>query len=149
MGNAQADIAAARIALLVPVLMLAILLAGLVNLSARGNDSKLAQRGSNPKTLQRLLEQSRSGQADAFSIPFNLAQNSNAPPGMLTELAKHEAATVRAFVASNPGTPEHVVESLPYDCAPFVRKNVVERLGPGNAAQPAPAPTGVCPKHWR
>jgi hypothetical protein len=139
----------ARVPMLVPVLMLAVLVAGLVKISMDGNDSDVAQKASNPQTLQLLLEKSRTGQADDFAIPFNLAQNPNAPAGMLTELATSEHATIRAHVASNPNTPDPVVETLRYDCASFVRKEVVARLGPKNAIEPPPALTGFCPKHWK
>lgn len=139
----------ARATLVLPLLMMGALMAGLVKISANGNESEVAAKGWNPATLQRLLDQSRTGQADSFAIPFNLAQNPKAPPAMLSELAKSEHATVRAHVARNPGTPLPVVESLRYDCASFVRKDVVERLGPNDLSQPTPAPTGVCPKHWK
>lgn len=139
----------ARLALLLPLLMLAVLAFGLFRMSAKGNDSDFAEKASDTATLQRLLEKSRTGEGDAFAIPFNLAQNPNAPPDMLTALATSEYATVRARVASNPATPPAVVELLRYDCASFVRESVVERLGASNALQPPPAPTGVCPKHWK
>ena len=141
---------AARVALLVPLLMLAVLMFGLVKSTAHGNDSALAERASDPETLQRLFEKSRTGEADAFGVPLFLAQNSDTPPGILRELARHDHPAVRAQVARNPSSPEQVVAALRYDCASFVRKIVVERLGPDNALQPAPAPTGECAQErWR
>lgn len=139
----------ARVPMLVPLAMLAVMLSGLVKISMDGNDSDVAEKASNPHTLQQLLDKSRTGQADEFAIPFNLAQNPNAPAGMLTELAMSEHATVRAHVARNPNTPPPVVETLRYDCANFVRKIVVDRLGPRDAIEPPPARTGFCPKHWK
>lgn len=138
-----------RLALLIPLLMVGALLFGLFSMSVKGIDSDFAEQSSDPATLQRLLQDSKTGKADSFGIPFNLAQNPNAPPEMLAELATSEHATVRAHVARNPRTAAHVVESLRHDCASFVRKNVVQRLGAGTAVEPPPAPTGVCPKHWR
>lgn len=140
----------ARLPLLLPLLMLAVLMLGLIQLAADGNDSQLAQRASNPKTLQQLYEKSRAGGADAFAVPFNLAQNPNAPPEMLSELARHDHPSVRSRVASNPRTPQAVVAALRNDCAKFVRKVAVDRLGPDQALLPTTEHTGTCAlERWR
>lgn len=140
----------ASAALLAPLLLLGVLIFGLVKTSSHGNDGAIADRTSNPDTMRQLLEKSRTGEADSFSVPLHLAGNPDAPPDILSELAKHEHPAVRAQVASNPHTPEQVVAALRYDCSSFVRKIVVKRLGPDNALQPAPAPTGVCAQErWR
>jgi hypothetical protein len=134
----------ARRALLVPVLMLAVLLFGLVKISVGGNDLAVAERASNPDTLHRLFEESRTGKADSFGVPLFLAQNRKTPSDILVELAKHEHPAVRAQVAQNPQTPEEVVESLRNDCASFVREFVEKRLGPNKALQPTQPPSGGC-----
>lgn len=134
----------ARRAMLVPLFMLAVLMFGLIKTSAHGNDFAVAERASDPKTLQRLFEKSRTGEADSFGVPLFLAQNDNTPPEILSELAKHDHRAVRAKVALHPRTPQHVVAALRNDCEAFIRKIVEERLGPNNALQPAPAPTGAC-----
>jgi hypothetical protein len=146
----QAISLSARSAMLVPLLLLAILMFGLIKSSVHGNDLAVAERASDPKTLQRLFEQSRIGKADPFGVPLFLAQNPATPPEILSELAKHEHPAVRAQVASNPRTPEQVVASLRNDCASFVRKAVVQRLGPSNTPEPTSVPTGVCAlARWR
>lgn len=140
----------ARGALLVPLAMLAVFMTGMVATSAQGNDGAIAQRSSDRATLQRLLEKSRSGAPDAFGIALGMAQNPHAPADILTQLAQHAHPTVRAQVARNPSTPQQVVAALRYDCASFVRKVVVERLGPDQASEPPPAPTGQCAlQRWR
>jgi hypothetical protein len=131
-------------ALLLPLLMLAVLMFGLVKTSTQGNESGIAQRSSDQATLQRLLEQSRTGAVDAFAVPFNLAQNHNASPEMLVELAKHDNPSVRGQVARNPRTPQATVVALRNDCAKFVRNIAEERLGPNVAAEPASERSGVC-----
>jgi len=146
----QAISAGAKIALLAPLLMLVVLLYGVTASTMRGNDSTVARKASDPATLQRLLEQSRTGAADAFGVPLNLAQNAVTPPAILSDIAQHTHPAVRAQVARNPATPQAVVEALRYDCASFVRKIVVERLGPRDVPEPAPAPTGQCAlARWR
>jgi hypothetical protein len=140
----------ARVALLIPLLLLSLLMFGLVKSAAKGSDSAVAGRGSDSEALHRLYEKSRTGEADSFAIPLNLAQNPDAPPELLSKMATHDHPAVRAQVARNPGTPQHVVAALRYDCASFVRKIVVERLGPVLAPQAPPAPTGVCAlERWR
>lgn len=140
----------ARLALLVPLLVLAVLTFGLVQTSVQGNDAAVAERTSNPATLQRLLERSRTDDPDAFGIALGLSANPHAPSALLTELAQHDHPVIRAHVAGNISTPEPVVAALRYDCASFVRTAVAKRLGPGDARQPAPAPTGKCAlERWR
>lgn len=142
--------AVARLAVVVPLLMLAVLLSGLVKTSFEGNESAIAERTSDARKMHQMLAKSRTGELDTFSIPMHLAQNPNAPADLLSELASHEHAVVRAHVASHPNTPVHIVAALRYDCASFVRKAVVERLGPASAPEPAPAPTGFCAQErWR
>lgn len=60
----------ARRALLAPVVMLAVLLFGLLKTSVGGNDLAVAERASNPDTLHRLFEDSRTGKADSFGVPL-------------------------------------------------------------------------------
>jgi hypothetical protein len=140
----------ARLTLLVPLLVLAVLMVGLVKSSFEGSDSAIAERASSPDALRQVFNKSRTGQADAFGIPLHLAQNPDVPVDILIELAKHDHPAVRSQVAGNPATPPSVVASLRYDCASFVRKAVVERLGPENPPSPAPAPTGKCAlARWR
>ncbi|HEU4777920.1 MAG TPA: hypothetical protein VFS95_13955 [Telluria sp.] len=140
----------ARAALLIPALMLAVLMFGLVNIAFEGNESEIAERSANLTTLRELYGKSRSGELDAFSIPLHLAQNPAAPADILNALASHDHPTVRANVASNRNTPLPVVAALRYDCAGFVRKVVAQRLGPDTSGQPAPAPTGHCAlARWR
>lgn len=136
--------AVARAALLVPLLVLAVLMFGLVKISFEDNESEIAERSSDLTTLRQLYEKSRTGELDPFSIALHLAQNPHAPPDILSALANNEHATVRANVADNRNTPLPVVAGLRYDCASYVRKVVVQRLGPATSGQPAPAPTGHC-----
>jgi hypothetical protein len=134
-----------RSALLVPFALFAVLMFGLFQTSFDGNESKLAQHSSEPKTLERLFEQSRTGQADAFGVPLFIAQNPDAPGALLGKIAGHEHPAVRAHVARNPATPRAVVAALRNDCAAFVRKIAVERLGPDDAVQGDAARSGICP----
>jgi hypothetical protein len=134
----------ARRALMIPACMLAILVTGLVKISVQGNNLAVAERASNPETLQSLFEQSRRGEVDTFGVPLFLAQNPNTPPAILVELAKHTHPAVRVQVAQHPMTPAEVVASLGNDCASFVRKAVEKRLGPNKALQPTHPPTGEC-----
>jgi len=127
-----------RRALLVPLSMLVVLMIGILKTSVEGNDLAVAERSSNPDTLQRLFEQSRTGEADSFGVPLFLAQNPNTPPEILVELAKHPHPAVRVQVAQHPKTPKEIVYSLRNDCAPFVREAVEKRLGPNKALQPTP-----------
>jgi hypothetical protein len=140
----------ATLPMLAPLLILAVFMFGIVSTAFEGNDAGIAQRSSDPATLHRLYDQSRSGEADAFSVPFSLAQNPNAPPDLLRELAKHEHPAVRAHVADNARTTLAVVSGLRYDCASFVRKVVVQRLGPDTGPAPATAASGRCAlDRWR
>lgn len=136
--------AAARLAVLFPLLMLAVLLFGLAKTSIHGNESTIAERTAAPRTMRQLLDKSRTGELDSFSIALHLAQNPHAPAALLSELASYEHAVVRAHVAHNPNTPAQVMAILRDDCEAYVRKIVVERLGPGNPLAAAPAPTGTC-----
>jgi len=140
----------ARAALLLPMLVLAVLMAGLVKTSAQDNETTIAERSANPATLRRLLAQAQSGELDKFAIALHLAQNPDAPADVLATLARFEHAAVRAHVAHNPATPPAVVASLRDDCASFVRKAVVARLGPDTAAGATSMPTGECAlARWR
>lgn len=140
----------ARSALLIPLLMLAVLMVGVVKISVQGNEAEIAERSANLTTLHRLYEQSRTGEVDTFAVPMHLAQNPNAPPDILSALAQHDHPVVRAHVASNRNTPLPVVTALRYDCAAFVRKIVVQRLGPDTTGKTPPAPTGKCAlARWR
>jgi hypothetical protein len=124
--------------------MLAVLMIGLLKTSTEGNDLAVAERASNPDTLHRLFEQSRTGEADSFGVPLFLAQNPNTPPEILAKLAKHNHPAVRVHVAQHPMTPQEVVAGLSNDCASFVREAVEKRLGPNKALQQARTPSGVC-----
>jgi hypothetical protein len=143
-GDPEAISSAARRAIVIPVCMFALLMAGLLKISAEGNDLAVAERSANPQVLHHLFEQSRSGEADAFGVPLFLAQNPNTPPEILVELAKHTHPAVRVHVAQHPMTPNETVAGLSNDCSSFVRKSVENRLGPNNALQPTRARTGVC-----
>jgi hypothetical protein len=134
----------ARNALLIPVIILAIMLVGMLRLSMKGNDLAVAEQARNPATLQRIFEASRAGRADPFGVPLFLAQNPNTPPDILTQLARHEHPSVRGHVAQNPQTPLTVVESLRHDCAAFVREAVQNRLGAEKTALEAPTAPHVC-----
>lgn len=124
-----------RKALLLPVLMLLVLLFGVLKISTQDNDLSVAERSANPQTLHRLLDESRSGQADAFGVPLMMAQNRNAPPEILAELAKHKDTAVRAQVAQNPQTPWDVVRCMRFDSSSMVRELASKRLAAGQAAQ--------------
>ena len=76
----------ARGAILVPLFMLVVLMSGLLKTSVEGNDFAVARKASNPKILHRLLEKSRTGEADAYRVGMSLAQNPNSPPEILEEL---------------------------------------------------------------
>lgn len=125
-------------AILVPLSLLLVLLFGLLKTSAEGNELAVAERGSNPDTLQHLYEQSLTGEVDSFGVPLFLAQNPNTPPEILAELSKHRHPAVRVQVAQHTKTPKEIVYSLRNDCASFVRKAVEKRLGPNKALQPTP-----------
>lgn len=127
-----------RRAILVPLSMLIVLMAGLLKTSVEGNELAVAERASNPETLQRLFEQSLTGEADSFGVPLFLAQNPNTPPEILAKLSKHAHPSVRVHVAQHPMTPIDIVSSMGNDCASFVRKAVENRLGPNKALQPTP-----------
>jgi hypothetical protein len=137
-------------AMLLPLAVFAVLMVGLIKTTINGNDSAVAQRASNPATLQRLLEKSQHGEADAFAVPLYLAQNPNTPPGMLTELARHDHPAVRGHVANHPQTPQAVLAALRNDCASFVRKAAVQRVGPNAAPLAEAERTGTCAlERWR
>jgi len=140
----------ARSALLIPLLMLAVLMFGVVKISVQGNEAEIAERSANLTTLHQLYEQSRTGEVDTFAVPMHLAQNPDAPPDILSALAQHDHPVIRAHVASNRNTPLPVVTALRYDCAAFVRKIVVQRLGPDTSGKTPTAPTGKCAlARWR
>jgi hypothetical protein len=117
-----------RWAIIVPSCLLAVLLFGIINMSVRGNDVNVAKRSSDPQTLHRLFKQSRTGEADSFSVPLFLAQNPNTPPEILVELAKHEHRAVRAMVAQHSMTPDEAIAILTNDKNSFIRELVQKRL---------------------
>lgn len=123
-----------RKALLLPVLMLAVLLFGMLKISTANSDLSVAERSSNPQTLRRLLDDANTGRADSFGIPLMLAQNRNAPPEILAELAKHKDTAIRAQVAQNPQTPLDVVGCLRLDSASIVRELASKRLASSQTA---------------
>lgn len=129
-----------RQALLLPVLMLLVLLLGVLKISTQNNDLSVAERSANPETLYRLLDESRSGQADAFGVPLMLAQNLNAPPEILAELAKHKDTAIRAQVAQNPQTPWDVLRCMRFDSSSMVRELASKRLAASQAAQQTQQP---------
>lgn len=124
-----------RKALLLPVFMLVVLLFGLLKISTENNDLSVAGRATNPQTLHRLLDDSRTGKADSFGVPLMLAQNPNAPPEILVELAKHKDTAIRAQVAQNPQTPLDAVGCLRFDSASIVRELASKRLASSQTAQ--------------
>jgi hypothetical protein len=117
-----------------------VLLFGMLKIATANNDLSVAERSTNPQTLHRLLDDSRTGKADSFGVPLMLAQNRNAPPEILAELAKHKDTAVRAQVALNPKTPLDVVGCLRFDSASMVRELASKRLASSQAAQQAPQP---------
>jgi hypothetical protein len=140
----------ARVPLLFPLGLLAVLMFGIVNTLSYETDSDVARRTSDPKALRRFYEQSRSGQMDAFRVPLTLAHNPVTPVDILIELAKHEHPAVRLEVARNPRTPQEVVAALRDDCSSYVRAMGVERLGPSSAPLPADQRSGGCAyEKWR
>jgi hypothetical protein len=131
-----------RKALLLPLLMLVVLLFGMLKIATANNDLSVAERSTNPQTLHRLLDDSRTGKADSFGVPLMLAQNRNAPPEILAELAKHKDTAVRAQVALNPKTPLDVVVCMRFDGASMVRELASKRLASSQTEQQSPQPEG-------
>lgn len=124
-----------RKALLLPVLMLLVLLFGILKISTENNDLSVAERSTNSQTLHRLLDDSLTGKADSFGVPLMLAQNRNAPPEILAELAKHKDTAIRAQVALNPQTPLDVVVCMRFDGSSMVRELASKRLASSPASQ--------------
>ena len=56
---------------------------------------------------------------------IDIASNPNAPPEILTELAKHSSKTIRRCVASNPNTPPEILRALANDCNRDIRMAAV------------------------
>ena len=112
----------------VPFAILGVLAIGIMKTSIKGNDLAVAERASNPETLQWELERVSNGTVDPFGVPLFLAQNPNTPTSILDQLSKHDHLSVRTFVARHPNTSVMALESMSNDCDPRIRKEVQERL---------------------
>jgi hypothetical protein len=112
----------------VPFAILSVLAIGIMKTSIKGNDLAVAERASNPETLQWELERVSNGTVDPFGVPLFLAQNPNTPTSILDQLSKHDHLSVRTFVARHPNTSVMALESMSNDCDPRIRKEVQERL---------------------
>jgi hypothetical protein len=117
-----------RRALWIPIAMLSVLLIGIIRYCVLNNDLAVAERASNPETLQWIFDKVAQGSADPFGVPLFLAQNPNAPTHILDQLSRHEHSSVRTFVARHPNTSMSVIASMRNDCDPQIRKEVQERL---------------------
>lgn len=140
-GRELALSAGLRLFAWVPVALLGVLMLGIVKYSVQHGDMAMAERASNPEILQTVYARMERGEADAFAIPLFLAQNPNAPAGLLAKMSKHDHHAVRIFVVNNPNTEVGVIEGMKHDCVDHVRRAVGKRLklppGPDNALQPA------------
>jgi len=119
-----------RRAMLAPLGMLGVLVFGIFMTSVEGSDLAIAHRASNPDTLEKLFEDSRSDGTVSAGVSLFLAQNPNTPPGILSDLAKHHEPAVRVHVVQHPSTPKEVIAGMRNDCSSFVRGAVEQRLGP-------------------
>ena len=128
--------------ILLPIAMLSVLLFGMIRYSVQNNDLTVAERATNPETLQWEMRKVARGEVDSFGVSLFLAQNPNTPANILEQLSKHDHSAVRIFVARHPNTSLAVLKSMSNDCDPLIHQEVQARLkltsAPNSALQLAP-----------
>jgi len=117
-----------RLLLLIPISILSVLIAGMLNYAIQNNDSNIAYHATHPDTLIQVYNKSLLQGNNSFSIALGLTQNSHTPPQILRELATHEQQAIRIHVAQHASTPIDVLKYLRDDNSSCVSKTAKKRF---------------------